>query len=750
MPGLLNGLSSISAFALAQPGPQVAGAIATLVAIGAVAAGALTVITYKQWEKYEEKKHKEKMEAINQLHKLHLKNITIVNGTSIPGFPLIFQFSQDNKTVDSLHYNEDEVKDIGNILPDVPVLLTRYRQYVLDALLKLKEYYFDLSKKDDVTAGVLSYLLNVIQNRCLSFAGYDYDIAYLHALIAFINAYASQENTEHSQHFDRLKPVYTSLMNAVQDLEKHKESMSLHELVEQARNACLDESNKLLRLLVRMVVPEKYDSIVDTVTYKELEQDILRQKYIDAEIWGIVLKSRREIDLPRSIFHNWIMGMAKYFLQSQNPRVILKGEPIIHPNELFAFLNWAKEVQAQPKPIKENNPEYKKQEKTYQANRKKLHNDLDLIHRVFTRSPNFINTRLEGPEKDKKFVVIKEDNELLAAADVMAKFTHLIHGIISLQGLCAELSNSMEQLGLDFFDDQNNFNKIFAAFNAIYSVIQADLREMKRKMVEISVANENTMRIAYKLQFQNQVNKALEAVEFRVLTLADKVRLYKNKHPKTIDDSVKEALSAAEFFQKLYEITPPSQAGTENTSRPQESPQKTDQATQTKPLPPQTEEKIPDQPTFEQMDSNLMQLGNELSAEVANIGDGRYQDPQHPKYETIYNVLISLQVKSIEMLKEEGQSPDRLNKAHNLYKLTVSLYKTTIEFLSLIPDDREKKVDAFVNNIHGQLNNQESNAFIDRHNRGISKFIQDNFGFFPTNTRKRVSALEFACESLRP
>ena len=78
-----------------------------------------------------------------------------------------------------------------------------------------------------------------------------------------------------------------------------------------------------------------------------MSKDILREKYIDYEIWGIPLDILKEIDLPDSIFHNWIMGMAKYYLQSLSPQGILTGDKIIRPEEIYEFITWARSVLAQ-------------------------------------------------------------------------------------------------------------------------------------------------------------------------------------------------------------------------------------------------------------------------------------------------------------------------------------------------------------------------------------------------------------------
>lgn len=334
-------LGSISALALNQPGVQITEGLLVLAAaagVGGYFAGKKIVeIVHRDWLAYEEKKHKAQIKAINKLHKKYLTNLSTSSGAQITALPQIFQYKADNKTVESLHYNADELDDIGTVPPEAPTQLALYEQYILDAILKLKAYYHDLSSKDDITAGVLSYLMNILQNRCLSFAGYEYDISYLNALISFINNYASMKNTENDTHFSRLMDVYAPLKFAVQELEKHKESMSLRDMVEETRKACLDTNNQLIRLMVRIIIPEKYDALIETVTHRELQEDILRKQYVDIEKWGIVFKSKHEIDLPNSIFHNWIMGLSNYFLEAQDPTAILHGKAFMQPDELCLY-----------------------------------------------------------------------------------------------------------------------------------------------------------------------------------------------------------------------------------------------------------------------------------------------------------------------------------------------------------------------------------------------------------------------------
>ena len=505
-------------------------------------------------------------------------------------------------------------------------------------------------------------------------------------------------------------------------------------------------------------MPEKYDHLIDTVTHRELEQDIVRKKYVDKEKWSIVFKSKPEIDLPNSIFHDWIMGLSHYFLEAQNPRKIIKGHPIIHPDEFFEFINWAREVKAHTPPEKANNPYYKEEKKQYDKEQKKLHDTLNLVYKVFTHAPCFVNSKLKESKKKEEFVVVSEDNDLLTAIEFLAQFGHLIHGVISLQGLCTELSKSIQELGLDFFDNQQHFDSMITSFNELYAIIQGDLSKMEKKMLAIDQANKNVMRIAYKIELQNQMDKALKAVRSKLLYFADKVKNYKNKYPKTEEKSIQELLSAADFFSTLYKKTSSLPTNTPSGSViPQPEEKNNQQIPTANPAHTPAGSSVMEAPSLQEMKTKLDQLSNELLMEVTKISDGREKDPQEQKYEAIFNSLNDLQIKSIEISEEieeqlqeqKEPNPDRADKAQKLYKLTLSLYESTIAFLAQIPEERSKQADTFIENIHNQLNNRENRAFIDRHHNGFSKWIQDNLGFFPTATRKKVTTLEYACENLR-
>lgn len=733
----LNGLSSISALSLSQPD-----AIASLVLLGIVGAGTVAVIAHKKWEHYEEKKHREEIEDINRRCKRFLEKIEIPGYGVVQGFPPIFKFTHENdpKSVDSLHYTIDEIKEIGRKLPQVPPELSSYRQSILHAILKLKEYYLSRDNHNDTTAGVLSYLLNIIQNRCLSFEGYDFDSAYLGALTDFIDDYASKEGRENSQHFKRLQPVYTYLLDAKQHLDRHKESLSLRELVTELRETCLDDSNRLLRLLVKMVIPEKKKDLADTAAIDELENNIVRREYIKSEVLGAILSRHHEINLPESVFKNWITGLSAYYLKSLRPCAMLREKKIMAPADLFAFTDWAKSILQQRKKAAKD--------------KETLANELKAIAQVFSNSRNFINTKRVGPEKKPEFVVVKEDQELLDRTVIMANFAHLIHAIISLQAFCSHLLHSIEQLGAIYINDPQHFTEIFTVLDNLCKVVEGDLKQVKDAFVAISKANKNTMRLANEGLFPKEIDTVLESVEHMLLKLGTQVKDYKNHHAQPAEAATKtavyEMLTVAQFFEKMYAL-PQSIAQLLQPVKASEQKSADQQGKASVPIAPLLNEVIPedDALAIKQKERTLYDLAQQIRKQIDTIHKEQPTDLNLIKYQKISYALSMLKVKSITMLQEKPADAERQDKADNIYNLVHSLYQTTLEFLMLPPQARTQQVAAFIQKIQAELNDPENSSFIDKHRDSFPKFIAEHFGFFHTDTRNKLSVLKEAYEGLQ-
>ena len=358
--------------------------IVGLAAGGVMISVASAVFVYKKYELFEEKKHRKAIEEINRLHKRYLERIVIPGYDDIQGFPAIFKLTsnENSSAADSLHFTDDEITDIGKNLPHgADIALSPYRETILSTLLKLKEYYFlktsefYFSKDDDLTTSVLSYLLYILSTKCLNFQGYEYDIAYLDAISQFINAYASISGVN-SQHFSRLQPVYSYILTAKKYLEKHRESLSLEELLAELRDSCSNTSNKLIRNLVKMTIDQNHASLADTVSLYELQENILRRRYINTHIKGIELYTDSELHLPNSVFKEWIVSLTQYYLKSLRPISSIRDNDIVAPDDLFAFIPWAKSIMDEPDRSKLDSKELKKLDKSFRK-----------IRSVFKNSP---------------------------------------------------------------------------------------------------------------------------------------------------------------------------------------------------------------------------------------------------------------------------------------------------------------------------------------------------------------------------
>ncbi|MGL5742753.1 MAG: hypothetical protein ACRCXC_09525 [Legionella sp.] len=735
---------SLTALSLSSP-TTLAGVAAAGGALAVIAAAAGVVAIHKKWEDYIQKEHEEIIKEINKIYEKRLKKVESPDGTFLDGFPPIFKFGADNKTVDSLHYNIDEINDIGTHPPHIEAVLSGYREDILDAIRGLKEYYIarvteNPKKEKDITAGVLSYLLNMLESKCLSFEGYDNDIAYLDALTRFIDDYASMKGSKKTQHFSRVGPIYSSLLDAKQKLERHQKSMPLRSLVDELREASIVNSDKLLRIFVKVVIPTDTAGLGDLVTYNHLKDGILRGEYIRSESGGKIVWSRdKEIDLPDCAFQSWIAGLARYYKQSLNSTAVIEDKNTFQPNELYNFSKWAQTVLEQ-----------QKQKKAIKDDEVKLKKALDLIRSVFKHSPNFINTQLGGTVEDPEFIPITNDSDVIQRVVYMADFAHLVHGVISLQSFCAHLIGSIDQLGSIYVNDPHHFNLIFTELEALCTLIKKDLEKNRQNFLAIAKANKNTMRLAKEGVFPDDVEKAMKAIDHMLANLGEKVTNYKTQHSESAEEAVKTAvrdmLSVARFFTKMYSLDVPQKVGTDT---------KTNQCSTSIPS-PKTNQSKRDASTSKEtfadkaiaMETALNELSNQISKQIATIKTEQPVDPKLAKYKTISTTLRSLQIKAMSMLNEKVQDNYRMDKANKTYNLVLSLYQTTQEFLALPLEERIKHSTAITEKIHAQLTSPENNAFIDKHRDAIPKFIYEHFGFFTTKTRDKLSELDLAYKGL--
>lgn len=711
---------SLNALSLSSPA-TVAGLAATGGVLGAMAAAAAVVVIHKKWEDYKEKEHRELVENINRIHKKYLERIESPDGTFLQGFPPVFKFAEDGKTVDSLHYNIDELRDIGTNPPHIESALSSYREDILDAIRELKGFYLGRKPKhyNDVTSAVLSYLLNILQNKCLGFEGYNNDIAYLDALTQFIDKYASMSGSKKTQLFSRIGPVYSCLQKAREKLERHQKSMPLRELVDNLRESSIVNSDKLLRLFIKMIIPTKVSDLGGLATYVHLREGVLSGEYIRTETRGkIVWAKDKQIELPDSIFKNWIIGLAKYYKRALVPTSILRKNNTIQPVDLFKFR---------------------------QLSKNELNEQLKLIRVVFEHSPNYINTQLVNSE----FVPVKNKREMIQRTEYLADFAHLVHAMISLQAFCAHLINSIDMLGTIYINDPHHFNTIFTRVEVLCDLIKSDLEKNRNNFLELFRAGKNTMRLAKEGVLPYDVEQAFKAIENMLDNLGERVSGYKNQPLGSSGASIKVAvtdiLHVAEFFTDMYF------PDANKSKSSHESTQDTDAPISLEPDISKVEpiEQIP-QSSDSGMDkeTSLNHLSHRISQKIREIKREQPIDPNATRYQTIWNTLRALHNKSLAMLGEKNIGEERKEKADKTYNLVRALHQKTLTFLSLSQEERFDRAEDWIQEIHDEINSPDNRVFIDTHRDSFSRFINNHFGLFQTATHRRFSELEHAIDTL--
>lgn len=572
-----NPLGSISALSLAAT-PE-ALIPAAIVAGAAVTVGA-TAATYKAYKDYEEKKHRNAIERINRLHEIHLAKIRIHDYNEIQGFPPLFKLipGKDSSSVESMHMTEDQIRKIGTVLPSgSDIALSTYREAISDAISKLKAYYFSRKEKNDITAGVTCYLLYMLETKCLNFAGYTYDIAYLNAISNFIIAYASNEGRENSQHFSRLGPVYQDLISAKQMLEEHKLKLSLEDLLTELKDACNYKSKQLIRLMAKIIVKDKYWELIDTVTMTELRDGILRREYIKSEIKGLVFKKDDEVKLDESIFRNWLTSLANFYVQTLDPDSKIVAKEIKSPTKLFAVPNYARLVE-----LKQNKKNLSKEHK---EELKLLEDDFEKTSNAFLEHHNFLTTKLDpkSKNKDAKMMPVTDPADIATRLQVFSNFATLLHQIISLQHLCTHILKSTKQLGELYVKNPHHFVRVFLVLDELCNLIKDNITQSKNDLTEIQKSDMNTLQLESQEVLPNLINELLDSAFSSVSTLGAKIKDYRyrvannlNPNEPTYHSVKLEMFEVTGLLAKIYNITTEPPKATDSLSQPESSEQRSE------------------------------------------------------------------------------------------------------------------------------------------------------------------------------
>lgn len=151
------------------------------------------------------------------------------------------------------------------------------------------------------------------------------------------------DNKYQSMHFtpEQVKDIGSGVTHG-SDIALDSYRESVRSAIRKLKDSCVNHSDILIRALVKMVAKDKDTELANTVAHNELKEGILRQHYIQSELFGIELRSDEKITLHDSIFQNWIKNLSSYYLKSLSIEMNQQDDTQYSPHDFFTFLGQAK------------------------------------------------------------------------------------------------------------------------------------------------------------------------------------------------------------------------------------------------------------------------------------------------------------------------------------------------------------------------------------------------------------------------
>lgn len=509
------------------------------------------------WKHYNEKKHKLKIEAIMRLYQTHFVDIPVYNNKSMRRFsPIFIATSDTNNPWEVGHFTEEELDEMGRTIAlgsETDTSLSEYKQSIIAAIGYLRAYYKIHPDRKSTTLVVLQYLMSLLNTRCLNFEDYESAEADLNAISNFIDHYASMADSERTVHFSRLKEVYPYIESAKQSLIKHKENLSLEELVGSLRSACINDGNRLLRKFAELIIPAKDRALVADAALDKLMNGILHREYIGAQIGGIVTRTNKQKLIPESRFKEWLSYLINYYFQARNPDITLQNREVLAPEKIFTVPDLEllktlkqKKTEGQPTDLDQINS---------------INNELDELREQFVVYDHFITMKLDPiqaelarkPSRSTNiffqiadfiqkefgftkplFVPVSENTELVERASVLVEYATLLHKIISLEYLCTHLLKTIKQLGEIRVNNPSHFCKLFKTLEDLCAGVGKSAKTTQALIVKIQQSNQNEMQLYAKQTLQQSVDTLLTSTQAMIVRLGASVQEHRARLTKEV------------------------------------------------------------------------------------------------------------------------------------------------------------------------------------------------------------------------
>jgi len=637
---------------------------------------------YRDYTAFEESKHRAEMDDVNKLYRLW-----------VPDFPPIFNQDKSSSSIQSMHFTDEQIEAMKNPLPTDPAPELRgYRKLVSAAILKVRAWYQERIKiqgneaRNDITAGVLSWLLYILETHCLQFEGRPIDIEDIEKIISFICGWCSLKHSEHTARFSNMGPVHELLKDAADRLREHHDSLSLQETIPVLSKSCIDESDCLMRLFVKLFVPEEYVYLADSVFEQELYQGKLRSRTIRRQFLGLKLHND-EIRLD-GFTARWISILAK---QSLGAAGLLKANsslPLRTPEQLFMIPN------------------------------------TQSIRYALAINENFLTTQHKKP--------IEDPDVLNKRMKIIQEIAILIQKTVYLQTLCTSLSECAKELGNIYIRNPHHLVRFFSDLNALAAQIMHLGKSIKKAIMDIHTENGNTMNLAEFAELPQMITGSLQRLQTTLETTTATIRKHRYSSGQNIDvkkatqDATHQLLEDAIYCEKANGLIPFSVK-----EEKEESPGPSDQKANEPHL-------NGIHGSLYQADILLEKICQRIFLIIAK------QENENP---AIWLALLkSLQEMHLKVLKLLYPLPDSVQPVateRNLHilNLTLHLFEEIQAFVSLEDSTLKQHAGELSNTIQIELSRRDNSLYIDDHQWRFLKVAYSLFPcrFFQTDTRQKLS-----------
>lgn len=442
-------------------------------------------------------------------------------------------------------------------------------------------------REDDVTSGVLTYLLVMLNEHCTKFEGYLADIAILGGIIRFTNAFASlprdtlleSHDPKKRQRFERLKHACRELQQAKKLLMDHNNSRTLKSYVDELMSICdKDLIPTLSSIFAKFITPEESWQFIDTATTEQLVKGVVRQEYRNTHQFFRLTQTA--ISMPDSIFKVWLQNITAYYddpdhivkipvvlAESDLPRIkelfrecpnfLTLKSPQANADggfdtERFVPVSFDEECQviiASQRPITpiphsfvltRKNGIWKASE--VGENRQLIKIEIDQIPQLRTALANLPSKKLPesitNREKSAVNTILtqyRNDMQLRARARIFTNLAILLDQLTDLNQFCQKLSDCIRDLGEIYMRNPHHCNFIFETLDAFGKDINDRIGLLFKAFEKVEEEQSTAIDMMMKgqldlwMQLQEKLYNIREKVARKISGMLDKHNVHNNR-----------------------------------------------------------------------------------------------------------------------------------------------------------------------------------------------------------------------------